>query len=200
MKMINVEKIKDYFELDSGFFSSLNENAESDYIELFEDISPSELDIVFYSLYSERYVAPLVVNTEHDMWLLTHIIYSLYVAKWLRVKEALDTEYNIINPYSITTNTNETREFEGEVNNNETSTDTVYGFNDSVNGNPDTKTVNSDNRATDNTETTTRLVTRIGNTSNNFASLINGEIELRNKRFLEIVLNDLREVTTLSIY
>lgn len=195
------EKISDYFTATNGFFSSLYENAYDDYIELFEPYDATLLDTYFVVNYSDKYVSPLVVNTEHDMWLLTHITYQLNVAKWLKVKAALEAEYDITSPYNMHLTSETSREYTSDVDANSSDTDIVYGFDDNVNGHNDTKNVRVNERNVTNNESSERSQHRFGNTGNrSYANIISAELELRKNSFILSVINDLQDLFTLSVY
>lgn len=199
--MMSIEKISDYFTATNGFFSSLYENAYDDYIELFEGFEPTPLDTYFVVNYSSKPVSPLVVNTEHDMWKLTHIAYHLYISRWLKVKAAIEAEYDVTQPYNIHLESELSREFTSNVDSNSTDTDIVFGFDDNVNGHNDNKNVRISDRDVANNESSERSQHRYGNTGNrNYASLISAELELRRTDFIHSVINDLQDLFTLSIY
>lgn len=200
-KMIETIKINTIFSPTNGFFTSLYTETYDDYVELFGDIEPTILDTYFYNEYGERYITPLVRNTQPNMWLLTHIIYSMYVAKWLKIKSALDARYDVSKPYDMHRTYQSDRDYTSDSESTRDSVNKVYGFNDSVDGHNDDSNETSSTRNVTNTDSTARSESRYGVNGNVLMpNLIFAELSLREYRLLDMVINDIKNECCLSIY
>ena len=194
-----MKRIKEIFTSTNGFFTQLQLDNPTKYVELFDTFEPSDLEIDFLSLCGERYAAPVVTIAE-NMGVLTNIILNRYNEAWIKIKSALFADYDVTKPYSMQTVSSS--ESEGETANETENTNAaaVYGFDSQTAVNDKTAT-DTGNSTTTRNETINRTTTRIGNIGNvNIPELIAAEIETRKITFLTLVMNDIKEFITLKIY
>ena len=186
-----------------------------------------ELGISKYLL--EDYYTP----NERIYTILTEIIDARFYNKWNKIWETFSLQYNPIKPYDMTIDENRNEQHGGSTNisrdttrktdsktinkmTDDTTENSIYGFN-SVNAVPSDKSVNNseenytdDTTSTDNSEVITkhgrnvnedRNISRVGNIGNiTQQELIERERELHKYQIWDTIFKDLDSVLTRSKY
>ena len=159
---------------------------------------PKELDMMLTVNCGERYAAPLLVH--HDMSDVVGYIVRKFGDGWLRIKDALLADYDLLKPYSVETVTTGNKDASNDTTSNSTDKTKIVGF-DSVEGVDSTIDTNDNKVNIKQNEKTDSTVKTSGNNGNlPFANLITTEIEVRKNSFVAIVINDIQSQITLDIY
>lgn len=194
-----MKKINEIFTITDGFFTQLKEDVPEKYAILFDGYEPTDLNIDFLSLCGERYISPVVTISE-TMNVLTRIITNRYFLSWERIKQALFADYDVLSPYNINTTTTKKSEVTTTNESENKNASYVYGF-DSVDAVDDKTTTDTESNKGTTNDSTTNISTRVGNIGNQSQpELIIAEIETRKITFLTLVMNDIKEFVTLTIY
>ena len=194
-----MKKINEVFTITNGFFTQLKEDLPEKYAILFNDYEPTDLNIDFLSLCGERFISP-VVTISDTMSVLTRIITNRYSLSWEKIKQALFADYDILSPYNINTTTTKESEVTTTNETENKNASYVYGF-DSVDAVDDKTTTDTESNKGTTNDSTTNISTRVGNIGNQSQpELILAEIETRKITFLTLVMNDIKEFVTLTIY
>lgn len=170
----------------------------------FQGWESSQLDVLFYGTYADKYCAPIVTRAveEHGgdsnsaLEELGGIINLMFGEKWDRLAVALDADYNPLfnvdesyESHDDTESTNESSRLDERG---------VYGF-DSSSASDESKS--SGNTQTSGTLNSVKKYVRQGRNSGITAQqLIDSEWELRRKNFIQEVMKDVSDVLTLQIY
>lgn len=203
-----MEQVKEVFK-DVGVFETLKAVDSAKFIEIFGDLTDSEIetmDFMFLSKYGERETSPIVSNylyskgVDLENSFIGKVLYMMLYPKWLRLKQDLAIEYNTIENYNLNTvNKN-------EVDNNGTATDNneinnnVSAF-DSTENVPDTQTVEINTRADSNNSTTDFNSSVTGNNGGHPTDFIRKNILfLTDINFLDIILKDVSNCVSCSVY
>lgn len=183
----------------------------------FPNMSNEQMDLLFWSKYGQKTVAPLVLVTletldgdnkpspTDDEWkTLALIVSGVNSASWSRKQEALEYEYDIPNAYIDTRSTTTEHKSNSNGNSSQLEKSGVYGF-DSEETPSDDKQNNRTNDNSNHSESSQKItVERKGNIGSNSAksiqTVIADEIELRNKKFICDVMNDVADMITLQVY
>lgn len=193
-----MNKIKDVFSTNIGFFSTYKTLYPTQYTALFDDYDDEILNLAFVVNYGEKYCAPIVELTDIDS--ITNVIHILYFHSWKRIKETLLKEYDVTKPYNTQLVSSLERDFTSDIDSNIIDTEQIYGFDSSI-GQDDSRNTSVRNRDIENHETNEREQTRIGNLGNrNISDDIRKEINVRDIRFINVVLGHLSNELTLSVY
>lgn len=178
---------------------------------LMDIISDSIQDYTSQYYYKEPKTEKSISITDLSV-IVNQYIVPMYSDKWTRLYNAMFAEYNPIHNYDMTET--ETRTNDGTISTDNTQSVTgsgtannqVYGYNsseatpaESSNTNTTTTTTDTGNAKTSADES--RSLTRSGNIGvTTSAQMIEGELELRAKVYLGIVIADLDDALTLGIY
>lgn len=201
-----MKKVSEILTTENSFFETMLDEHGQLYDTLFNfgfefqtgNTEPKELDLMLSVNCGERYAAPLLVH--HDMSDVVGYVVKKYGNSWLRVKEALLAEYDLLKPYSVETVTTGNKDASNDTTSNSTDKTKIVGF-DSVEGADSNIDTNDNTVNIKQNEKTDSTVKTGGNNGNlPFASLITSEIELRKKSFVGIVVNDIQSQITLDIY
>lgn len=90
-------KINEYFPITNGIFSHMSYD--------FEIATKEQLDILFFTNYGEKNVAPIVtktlseIPTTEELNLLASILVTLFTVKWNKFKKLCSIEYDPIHNY-----------------------------------------------------------------------------------------------------
>lgn len=90
-------KINEYFPVTNGIFSHMSYD--------FEIATKEQLDILFFTNYGEKNVAPIVtktlseIPTTEELNLLASILVTLFTVKWNKLKKLCSIEYDPIHNY-----------------------------------------------------------------------------------------------------
>lgn len=194
-----MDRIKDVISLDNGIYQAIRDLVPDDYTDLFGEIEPADLDLEFLSQWGERLCSPIFAYAGNDVHTVARLIINRYMDNWKKIKEAMSLTYDVLNPatngYTIT----KTGKTSTEDSRNGEDTNRVYGFN-ADNGRDESTRLNSQSGETvvDNVSTTTYNKWGVGNLTPN--RLIEAEINYRRLSFFNIVMNDIKEYSTLFIY
>lgn len=170
----------------------------------FGDMGSSQLDMAFFGLYSKRYVAPLVEYSieehpdDNDAVLteLAEIVCGMFKSKWLRLVEALTTEYDMLATTFEEYEGNDT--YHRESKSSQLDKNAVYGF--------DSSDPSEDSKAEGETSTTgddasSKKYTRKGRQGGKTPQqLISSEWELRQRNLVREIFRDVADTITLPIY
>lgn len=196
-------------------------------------LSTVVLDLIDELGISKHMLEDYYTPNERVYTILTEIISSRYYNKWLKIWETFSIEYNPIKPYDMTINEtraeqhggsteisrDSTRKTDSETVNkitDDTTDNSIYGFN-SVNPVPSDKSVNNseenytdDTTITDNSELSTKHgrkvdedkdISRVGNIGNiTQQELIEREREIHKYQIWDTIFKDLDSVLTRSKY
>lgn len=194
-------KISDVITLDNGIFAAIERTMVGSET-IFAGYHMEELDLDFLSNYGERPVAPIVKMCNGDIDKLARAIANRYKESWMRQHAALLSDYDVTKPYRVTETTKETRESKLDNEANDSVTNQVAGFDSDIQGPVDSDnsaTVHKSNQA--GTDTISREYSKDGITAGvSISSLIEAEIRLRRQNFISLVMGDIKNFTTLSIY
>jgi len=219
---------------DNNNFFYLFGNDESTYPLVSEFITPDnvyELQVDYFGGYSnEKFVSPLlkkIYDRTRDVespftalnTMIANVLYNRFATKWKKIYDALMTEYNPLENYSMEEErtpdltTEETENVNSEVTTNrETNASSKYkGFNASdpvtittTDGSEDVTTSgasadNETHRVIENTGTET--LTRSGNIGvTTSQQMLESEFKVRQYDFYKMIYNDIDSVLCLSIY
>lgn len=170
----------------------------------FQGWESSQLDVLFYGTYADKYCAPIVVRSveEHNedynaaLEELGGVVALMFGAKWDRLEALLDADYD---PLANVDETYESHD-DTETSNESSRLDErgIYGF-DSSDASDESKS--SGNTQTSGTLNSTKRYVRKGRNSGITAQqLIDSEWETRSKNFIQEVMKDVSDVLTLQIY
>lgn len=201
-----MKKVNEILTTENSFFETMLDEHGRLYDTLFnvgfefqtENTEPKELDMMLSVNCGERYAAPLLVH--HDMSDVVGYVVKKYGDNWLRVKDALLAEYDLLKPYSVDTVTTGNKNADNDTTSNSTDKTKIVGF-DSAEGVDSNIDTNDNTVKVKQTEKSDSTVKTSGNNGNlPFASLITSEIEVRKNSFVAIVINDIQSQITLDIY
>lgn len=196
--MMQRQRIKDVFSTELGFFTEFERLYPNEYDLLFVGFDSDILNMAFVVNYGEKWVSPVVTLT--DIEHITKMMKAIYYESWLKIKQTLDKSYDVTKPYNTQLTSSLERDFTSDIDSNIIDIEQVYGF-DSTIGQDDTKNTSERTRNIDNHESNERVQTRIGNLGNrNISDDIRKEINVRDIKFLHIVLDNLEQELTLAIY
>lgn len=153
-------------------------------------IDKTLLDILYFSMFKNRLISPLVedmtsddILTEDSVKSLVDLIETLYTEKWTKVKTALSLDYDTLKPRENETIVTDTQ--------NADTNNKIYGF-DSETG------VNDSSATAGKTENRTETTKSRGNITPQ--TLILNEINFRQYSFIQSVFKDINNLITLDIY
>lgn len=200
-------RLQDVITASNGIFYHMQLVDNVKYTELFEESNPLLLDTFLIVNHGEKFIAPLLefyveggIITTQGLTDVSEIIFYNYYTNWYKLKTALTTQYDVLNPYTLTET--ESINVSRETSSTQTSVvnNSVYGYDSTDPINNDT----SDNQgeSTDKgTDITTRNKTTVGNVGNYSQSdLINKELSIARNNFITHVIGDISKLITLSIY
>lgn len=202
------ERVKDFYTVDNGIFTDLA-SADPDRFSKLFPYGTEELNLLFLTACGDRFISPLVKvslseNGELSETARTRIaktILTKYGDSWERVKTTLEAEYNALDPYNVTEETEKSDS--GETSNTGTKTDkyNTFGYNSETAVESDVNETDSGNTGTTESHSTTHY-TRKGNIGNtDFATLVSNELQMRTKTtFMTLIVTDLTRELTLAIY
>lgn len=170
------------------------------YADVIGEVPADNLDIMFNALYGDRIVFDSFIAAGALREPVLDVIWDEYADKWRNIREYLGLDFSPVNPYHETETYSRTFESKNDGTTADDDTNNVAGF-DSISPVVDTtqqgKTQTTDTR--NDTETYTRSKTgAVGNV--NQAALISSALELREHKFIDILLHDVSEALTLSVY
>lgn len=193
-----MKKVKEILGPEKSLFTAFKEKYPDLYYELFEDAAPLDMDGDILVVCGEKYAAPLISYHTADFavdWLLRR-----FKDNWLKVKDALTREYDLLKP--LTNTTVVTQDLEGTKEDSGTSeqADTKHTV-DSPAGVPTDGTKSTDTGKQDTRQHGVTVTEYSGNTGQySTQSLILNELEVRKQSFVDIVIKDISNNITLDIY
>lgn len=179
-------------------FEEFKNNFSEKYDALFGVYSSDALDSFILVDYGEKYISPFYNKLEINK-IVSFIIFKYY-DNWLKILNAINQQYDFTNLYSRTTETTIDKSNDTTTTNTETENNYIYGF-DNATATPDNK-ADATNETTNNFVANEKQVTKIiGNNGNTpYSDLLIKEIQARFNCFISIVINDIINQITLSIY
>lgn len=168
----------------------------------FPNMTPQQMDTLFYGLFSQRWISPLFESCLVDWTVdealteLAGIILGLNKDNWDKTLAALNYEYDLLDSYKVTYDFQSEYTEEGTV--NDDGQNGIYGF-DSEEAVGDTTAKNSRTRNETHKkhDQSTRLGRQGGTTPQ---EMIRQELDLRKRNFIDEVLHTVASVLFLEIY
>lgn len=181
-------------------FASFNAQTSPTYSSVIGDISADSLDVMFNALYHDRTVFDNFIEDSALNETVLSVIWQELAPRWSKIREYLELDYSPINPY------HESETYKRDYSSNESGTskdngtDNVAGFDSTT---PVVDTTNEDTGSDTNERTDTESYTK--EKSGNVhvidqAQLIESSMRLRENKFVDILLKDVGNALTLSIY
>ena len=193
-----MKKVNEILNDTTSFFTALKVGYADLWHELFQENTPTALDIQLLVKCGERYASPLL--THYEIAKVVEFIATKYGESWKRIDKTLKLEYDVLKPYNVEQSTTVEK----------TATNTNSGVSRQENGivafdsdtaTPSTVDTNADSNTQNVTENETTTVVNSGNNGNmKYTDLITNEIEVRKNSFIDLVLNDIQSQITLDIY
>lgn len=181
-----------------NIFLTLKNDSPADYSELFGNTEPDNLYYMLINMGGQRNLNPFF--KEKSTLTIMDIVLSKYKNNWLKVKTAINGDYDIFNPYKMTTDTIENITAKETNDGTNKNTSSVYGFNSDV-GSESDENLTEKNSVTDTTNDRDTNKTVTGNSGNKTPpELIQQELEIRKTNYFDIVLNDIMNYMTLEVY
>ena len=189
---------KDIFTISRGIFQ---------FVDFDVGLTKPEMNILCYSEFGERYISPILTCvldngtiTDERLAELGNIILAKYGTSWERIKTAFTEEYSVTNNYDLTESENVDDTSNTSMNSSTNEKQAIYGF-QSDDSSDDTKTTNEYTDQHAGSQKRVRGLRRYGNIGiMTPQQIIEQELKLREKNFLNYVLNDLKEFSTLDVY
>ena len=195
-----MKKVKEILSPDNSFFTAFKEKYPNLYYDLFEETDPLDMDADILVCCGEKYAAPLI--SYHNMPFAVDWILRRYKDNWMKIRDALTREYDLLKPLSNKSVTTQHIEGTREDSGTSTTTDKIHGFDSpDPGGVPKDTSQNTDTGKQDTTQHAVTVVEQDGNTGQYMAqTLILNELEVRKKSFIDIVIRDISTNITLDIY
>lgn len=195
-----MKKVKEILNPDKSFFTAFKEKYSDLYYDLFEEAAPLDMDADILVCCGEKYAAPLI--SYHDMPFAVDWILRRYKDNWMKVKDALTREYDLLKPMVNQTVTTQDIEGTKEDSGTSTTTDKVHGFDSTgVDGVPKDTSQNTDTGKQDTKQHAVTVVEHSGSAGQYMTqTLILNELEVRKQSFIDIVIKDISNNITLDIY
>lgn len=200
-----MKQIKEFITFENGFFSTMQKNHRSEYIELFSDdgegwntIDPKNLDMDLLVTCGERYAAPLLIH--YDMAKVVDFVLNRYKDSWKRCKAALMADYDVLKPYDTTKTTTQEKTGENTVDSTVTDKTGVTTFDSEE---PVDKQVDStENNGKTTAKETVKITVENEGVNGNIPvqNLIANELEVRKTNFISLVIGDVETQLSLDIY
>ncbi len=189
-------KVKECLPLDKGFFTTLNEVNPTLYTSLFDLLQPVNLDVELITSCGERYASPIL--TSFPLSQVVTCVLARYGDNWLKVKNALIADYDVLNQNNRRQVRTMERNTENVLSGTVVDNTSIPTFDESI------VTKNSDSTQNDTSETNNESVTTTiethGNTNISLSNLVANEIEVRKNSFIKLVVGDVKNQLTLDIY
>ena len=189
-------KVKECLTIEKGFFATFQEINPTLYTSLFDLLQPINLDIELISSCGERYASPILTSFQLEQ--VINCVTARYGNNWLKVKNALIADYDVLNQNSRKQVTTQERITENVLTGTVTDNTSIPTFDESV------VTKNTDSTHNDTTESNNESVTTTiethGNTNISLSNLVANEIEVRKNSFIKLVIGDVKNQLTLDIY
>lgn len=193
-----MEKVKEYITSEKGFFKSFQASRGEDYTALLGNYNPKDLDLTLLILGGERYASPLIKRDNLED-VVTFILLN-NLERWLKLKEILSLNYNVLNPYEHKKTTTQEKTGENINTFQESEKTAVHTFDSS-------EAIDKNLDTTENTDKTTEsenlkvVVETSGNNGNiPITQLINEEMKLRQTQLINVVVKDVLKEISLEIY
>lgn len=193
-----MKKVKDFINGENSFFKNFQRLQPSSYAVIFGDANPAELDLSLSIIGGGRYASPLI--TEHKIEDVVMFINMQYYNKWVKYKELLALDYNVLNPYEQKKTTTQEKTGENINTVKESEVTSVHTFDS-------TDAIDKDIESVENTDTTTEsenvkiTVETSGNVGNIAPTkLIIEEMKMRATQLNDLVMKDIIKEISLDIY
>lgn len=191
-------KYKDVFTITRGIFQ---------FVEFDVGLTKNEMNILCMSEFGERFISPILTCviendtiTDERLTELGSIILAKYGNSWERIKQAFTEEYNITSNYDLTESEDIDDTSNSSSNSSNNELQSIYGF-QSDDSSDEGKTTNQYTDQHAGAQNRKRELRRFGNIGiMTPQQIIEQELKLREKNFLNYVLNDLKEFSTLDVY
>lgn len=195
-----MKKVKEIIGVEKSFFTAFKDKYPDLYFDLFEDADPVDMDADILVCCGERYAAPLI--SYHDAPFAVDWVLRRYKENWLKVKDALTREYDLLKPFVNKVVTTQDIEGTKEDTGSSTQVDTKHGFDSQdADGVPTDGTKNTDSGKQDTKQHAVTVEEKTGNTGQYTSqAMILAELEVRKQSFIDIVIKDISTQITLDIY
>lgn len=193
-----MNKVKDVIKKENGFFKNFKELKPTEYHTLFGETDTAHLDRSLFIIGGVRCASPLIMEYDIEN-VVSYVVINNY-SKWVKFKELLELDYNVLNPYEQkkTTTQEKTGENINTTTENEISKVHTFDSDDAI---------EKDIEATENTDTTTEkenvkiTVETSGNVGNVAPTkLIVEEMKMRATQLNDMILKDVIKEISLDIY
>lgn len=194
-----MKKVNDFITVNEGIFAEFENQNESLFDSLFDDVEGATLDYDFYNKCANRYASPVLFSSD-SLETVVKLIIARFGENWLKIHDVMFSDYDAINPYYRETDTEETEETTANGSGTTTVKNSIYAFNsDSASDSEETLT-NTENANSQNRANSGKTVIKGNNGNTSFSELMLKELEARKLSFIDIVFNDVMQYITLSIY
>jgi len=191
-----MQKVKDILTSNNNLFNALQTNYSTFYTSILEDKDPVLMQNLLIIQCGERVASPLLLKYTLDE--ISDILVVVYGDSWGRIKDALETQYNVDKQYNHTTVENVEKTYNAENNDTTANTIGVYGF-DSTDATDSQKEDNSTDYTRDEERLESKTSVTTGN-NGNIQGSIEKEVRLRKLKFYDIIIKDISDKISLDIY
>lgn len=191
-----MQKVKDILTSNNNLFNALQTNYSTFYTSILEDKDPVLMQNLLIIQCGERVASPLLLK--YTLEEISDILVVVYGDSWGRIKDALETNYNVDKQYNHTTVENVEKTYNAENNDTTANTIGVYGF-DSTDATDSQKEDNSTDYTRDEERLESKTSVTTGN-NGNIQGSIEKEVRLRKLKFYDIIIKDISDKISLDIY
>lgn len=201
MNLIKMNQINDYLETNEGIIETIQTNYPTTFTWL-DSTKAETLDMDYYLNHSgDKYISPItykLYKNDETTYLskLASLIVLKFSDKWNKLYKAFfEDEYNPIENYSMVEDENVNSKIVNKTNGQ----NNIYGFNTTdENGVPQDNS-NVESSSEGDFDDNHRKLTRSGNIGvTTSQQMLQSEIELRQWKFYEMIMNDIDEVMCLA--
>lgn len=187
-------KLKELFTIGNGIFEKwFKPENPTEYGKIFGDYDPRKLDALTLLLYGEKEAFPNLNQT--NLSDIVSAVIALNVPVWLKQVEAMETEYNVVNPVQSEHTVTETHEVNEQGNGTNTGANKAFNETEFSDGERETTT-----DTTNRTETVTRKETVTGTGGKSLSDEIRKELSLRRENIKKSIIFAVVSELTLQIY
>ena len=168
---------KEIFTAENGIFKIFAKNYPVRFAKIFGDTTATQLDVFCAITYGNKTCADFVTHSETENEIIITAIISTYVDNWVKIADALNSEY------VPTATGTETRTKTGTLQRTGTGNETILNADKVFNDLDFTDTEKTDKTNSENNTDTYNLTETVSK-SDNVQGAINSEISLRNRNNL----------------
>lgn len=188
--------IKEKVNSENNFFTTLSTKYHTFYVSLFGSLDPQVLLNLFLLDYGDRWCSKML--SDYDNEDIVDILVVMFGDSWLKIKNALSTNYTVDGTWVETTTESVEKSYSAENNDSTENKSSIYGF--------DSQTATDsqeDNTSTDFTRDETREESKTINKSGsrgNVQGNILQELRVRKNNLIGYIMQDIASKLTYNIY